>query len=48
MKLIRMIKMCLNEMYSKFCIGKHFSDNLSSHKGLKEDALLPLLFKFTL
>jgi hypothetical protein len=23
MKLVRLIKMCLNEMYSKVCVGKH-------------------------
>jgi hypothetical protein len=28
MKLVRLIKMCLNEMYSKVCIGKHLSNNL--------------------
>jgi hypothetical protein len=27
MKLVRLIKMCLNEMYSKVRIGKHLSDN---------------------
>jgi hypothetical protein len=27
MKLIRQIKMCLNEIYSKVCIGKHLSVN---------------------
>jgi hypothetical protein len=27
MKLVRLIKMCLNETYSKVCIGKHVSDN---------------------
>jgi hypothetical protein len=25
MKPVRLIKMCLNEMYSKVCIGKHLS-----------------------
>jgi hypothetical protein len=27
MKLVMLIKMCLNETYSKICIGKHLSDN---------------------
>jgi hypothetical protein len=27
MKLLRLIKMCSNETYSKVCIGKHLSDN---------------------
>jgi hypothetical protein len=27
MKLVRLIKMCLNETYSKVRIGKHLSDN---------------------
>jgi hypothetical protein len=48
-KLVRLIKMCLNETYSKVCIGKHLSDAFSIHRGLKQgDALLPLLFNFPL
>jgi hypothetical protein len=27
MKLVRLIKMCLNETYSKVRVGKHLSDN---------------------
>jgi hypothetical protein len=39
--------MCLNEMYSKVCIGKHLSDNFPIQIGLKQgDASLPLLFNF--
>jgi hypothetical protein len=30
MKLVRLIKMCLNETYSKVCTGKYLSDNLIS------------------
>jgi hypothetical protein len=30
MKLVRLIKMCLNETYSKVCIGKHLSHKLLS------------------
>jgi hypothetical protein len=49
MKLLRLIKMCLNETYSKFCIGKHLSDMFSILSGLKRgDALLQLLLNFAL
>jgi hypothetical protein len=49
MKLVRLIKMCLNETYSKVCIGKHLSDNFPIQNGLKQgDALSPLLFNFAL
>jgi hypothetical protein len=47
LKLVRVIKMCLNETYSKVCIGKQLSDNFPIQKGLKQgDALSPLLFNF--
>jgi hypothetical protein len=49
MKLVRLIEMFLSEMYSKVYIGKHLSDNFPVQNGLKQgDALLPLLFNFTL
>jgi hypothetical protein len=51
MKLLRLIKMCLNETYSKVRIGKHLSvrQTLSaSQNGPKQDALSPLLFNFAL
>jgi hypothetical protein len=49
MKLVRIIKMCLNETYSKVCIGKDLSDAFHIQKGLNQgNALLPLLFNFTL
>jgi hypothetical protein len=49
MKLVWLIKMCLNETYSKVCIGKHLSDNLPIQNGLTQgDALTPLLFNFGL
>jgi hypothetical protein len=49
MKLVRLIKMCLNETYSKVRIGKHLSDSFPIQNGLKEgDALSPLLFNFAL
>jgi hypothetical protein len=46
-KLVRLIKMCLNEAYSKIRIGKHLSCAFPITNGLKQgDALLPLLFNF--
>jgi hypothetical protein len=49
MKLVRLIKMCLNEISSKVRIGKHLSDNFPIQNGLKQgDALSPLLFNFAL
>jgi hypothetical protein len=35
MKLVRLIKMYLNEMHSKVHIGKHLSDSFPIHNGLK-------------
>jgi hypothetical protein len=47
MKLHRLIKICLNETYSKGHIGKHLSDSFPIQSGLKQgDALSPLLFNF--
>jgi hypothetical protein len=44
MKLVRFIKMSLNETYGKVRIDKHVSDNFPIQKGLKkDDALSPLL-----
>jgi hypothetical protein len=49
MKLVRLIKMCLHETYSKQCTGKHLSDNFPIQNGLKQgDALSPLFSKFSL
>jgi hypothetical protein len=43
-ELVRLIKMCLNETYSK-----HLSDSFPIQNGLKQgDALPPLLFNFVL
>jgi len=47
MKLIRLIKMCLNETYSKGQVSKHLSDMFPVPNDLKqEDAFSPLLFLF--
>jgi hypothetical protein len=49
MKLVRLIKMCLNKIYSKVCISKHLSDSVPLQYGLKKgDVLSPLLFNFAL
>jgi hypothetical protein len=48
-KLVRLIKMCLNETCSKVCTGKHLSGAFPIQNGLKqEDSLSPLLFIFAL
>jgi hypothetical protein len=45
MTLARLIKICLNETFSKVYTGKHLSDNFPIHNGPKQgDALSPLLF----
>jgi hypothetical protein len=36
MKLVRLIKMCLNETYNEVRIGKHLSDSFPSQNGLKQ------------
>jgi len=48
MKLVRLIKMCLNETCSKVHIGKNLSDAFPIQNGLKGDALSPLLFNLDL
>jgi hypothetical protein len=49
MKLVRLIKMCLNETCSKVRVGKHLSDKIPIQNGLKEgDILSPLFFNFAL
>jgi hypothetical protein len=48
-KLVRQIKMCLNETYKKVSVGKLLSDKFPIQNGLKQgDALSPLLFNFAL
>jgi hypothetical protein len=48
MKLASLIKMCLNETYSKVHVGKYLSESFRILNGLKQDALSPLLFNFAL
>jgi hypothetical protein len=49
MKLIRLIKTCLNESYSKVHLGEHLSDSFPIQNALKQgDALSPMLFNFAL
>ena len=48
MTLVRLIKMCLNETYSRVRVIKHLSDMLPIKSGLKQDALSRLLFNFAL
>jgi hypothetical protein len=49
MKLVRLIKMFLNETYSNVCIGKHLSDTFPIENSLQQgDALSPLLFNFAI
>jgi hypothetical protein len=49
MKVVRLIKMCLNKIYSKIHIGKYLSHNFPIQNDLKlGDALSPLLYNFAL
>ncbi|KAJ4451985.1 hypothetical protein ANN_03469 [Periplaneta americana] len=48
-KLVRLIKMCLSETYSRVRIAQFLSDAFPIHCGLNQgDALSPLLFNFAL
>jgi hypothetical protein len=48
-KLVRLIKMCLTETYSKVSIGRYLTDVFSVHDGLKQgDAFSLLLINFAL
>ena len=48
-KLVRLIKMCLTEAYSRVRVGKNLSDMFPIRNGLKQgDALWSLLFNFAL
>jgi len=48
MKLVRLIKMCLNETYCRVRVSKNLSDMFPIRNGLKQDARSPLLFNFAL
>ena len=48
MTLVRLIKMCLNETYSRASVGKHMCDMLHIESGMKQDALSQLFFNFAL
>jgi hypothetical protein len=49
MQLVRLIKMCLSETYSRVRVGKRLSDTFPIKNGLKQgNALSPLLFNFAL
>jgi hypothetical protein len=49
LKLVGVIKVCLNESYSRARVGNHLSDKVPIENSLKQgDALLPLLFSFAL
>ena len=49
MKLVRLIKICLTETYSRVWVGKNLSDIFLIRNGLKKvDALLSLLLNFAL
>jgi len=48
-KLVRLIKMCMNETYSRVWAGKHLSDMSPIRDGLKQvNALSSLLFNFAI
>ena len=49
MNLFRLIKLCLNETYSRVCIVENWTDMFPVKSGMKRgDVLSPLLFKFAL
>jgi hypothetical protein len=49
MKLVRLIKMCLNDTYSKVQMGKYLSYMFAIKNGLKQGgALSPLIFTFAI
>jgi hypothetical protein len=47
-KLVSLIKICLNESYSKIHVGKCLPGKFPIQHGLKQDALSPLLFSVAL
>ena len=49
MKLVRLIKTCLNETYSRVLVGRHLSDMFPiKHSWKQGDALSPFPFNFPL
>ena len=49
MKLVRLIKGCMSETYSRVCVGKNLSVRFPIRNGLKKgDAVFSLLFNFAL
>jgi hypothetical protein len=47
MKLVRLVKMCLNETYCEVRIGKHMYENFTIQNGLQQGgAVSPMLFNF--
>jgi hypothetical protein len=44
--LVRLIKLWLSETYSRVSVGKHMCDTRRIKSGMKQYALLPLLFNF--
>jgi hypothetical protein len=49
MKVVRIVKICSKESYSKVRTGKYLSDSFPIQNGLKQgDALSPLPFNFAL
>jgi hypothetical protein len=49
MKLVRLIKTCLNETYGRCWVGKHLPDMFPIKNGFKQGHVLsPLLFNFAL
>jgi hypothetical protein len=47
-KLIMLIKMCLNEICSKVCIGEYLSDALPFQNGLTQGCLIATEFQVCL
>jgi len=48
MKLVRLIKTCLNKTYNKVHRDENLCDAFLIQNGLKQDVLLPLLFNCSL
>jgi hypothetical protein len=49
LKLLGLVKICLNETYSRVLVGKHLSDLFPVKNGLKQgDVSSPLFFNLTL